>query len=102
MSKCFNQTLRENTLESIQKKVVNVESLGNGASGRGGEPNAPLVNFCFLNSLSDFWSQCTWKGQLPRGEGRPAQRVRGVYSGSLCSFSFSASLSSRAITKECE
>lgn len=98
MSKRFNQTSRD-TLESIQK-VVNVESLGDGASGR--LTQCTLGHFCFRNSLSDIWSQCTWKGQLPRGEGRPAQRVRGVYSGSRRSFSFSASLSSRAITKECE
>lgn len=37
------------------------------------------------------------------GVGAPGrQRVRGLYSGSFLIFSFSASLSSLAITKECE
>lgn len=37
------------------------------------------------------------------GAGAPgSQRVRGLYSGSFLIFSFSASLSSLAITKECE
>lgn len=38
-----------------------------------------------------------WSRETPRD-----QRVRGLYSGSFLIFSFSVSLSSLAITKECE
>lgn len=62
--------------------------------------------FAFLNSSFDVPSQCTWNRQLPRevwscGGLQDHQRVRGLYSGSFLIFSFSVSLSSRAITREC-
>lgn len=49
----------------------------------------------------DFPSQCTWSDRRREGA-PPRQRVRGLYSGSFLSFSFSVSASSLAITKECE
>lgn len=61
--------------------------------------NASSVNSCFLNSSSDFPVPVHVAMTADRGS---AQRVRGLYSGSLLIFSFSVSLSSRAITRECE
>lgn len=46
-------------MESIQKKVVNVESLRKQNLGEANK-TASSVSSCCLNPSSDFLSQCTW------------------------------------------